>query len=288
MKVLILIMLMVAVFASANESFAQRGMGRGRGPRGWEPGNQYCLAYKPDTTVTISGELMSVEKTVPRKGMFYGIHLIVKTSEETITVHLGPGWYVEGQGIIFEPEDKLEITGSKVAFDEEQVIIASEVMRGDEVLKLRDRNGIPAWSGWRRGSDNRPFNQRGMCWISTCGCGSCLRYCSIYSPNTIETIYGGVVSVDKATPGREMSYGLHLVVKSGEETLSVRLGPVWYMESQGFAIKPNDEVEIKGHRISDRGESAIIAAEVTKGNDTLKLRDESGLPLWRGRGQRIR
>ncbi len=44
---------------------------------------------------------------------------------------------------MFEPEDKLEITGSKVTFDEEQVIIASEVMRGDEVLKLRDGNGIP-------------------------------------------------------------------------------------------------------------------------------------------------
>ncbi len=283
MKVLILLMLMVVVFASANESFAQKGMGRGRGPRGWGPGNQYCLAYKPDTTVTISGELISVEKTVPRKGMFYGVHLVVKTGEETVAVHLGPGWYVEGQGIIFEPEDKLEITGSKVAFDGEEAVIACEVKKGDEVLELRDGNGIPAWSGWRRGSDNRPFNQRGMCWISTCGCGSCVRYCSIYSPNTIETIYGEVTSVDKATPGRGMSYGVHLVVKSEEETLSVRLGPVWYMESQGFAIKPDDKVEIKGHRISDRGEPAIIASEVKKGDETLKFRDEGGIPFWRGR-----
>jgi hypothetical protein len=136
MKILILIMLIVAVFASASESIAQRGMGRGRGSRGWGPDNQYCLAYKPDTTVTISGEVISVEKTVPRKGMFYGVHLMVKTDEETISVHLGPGWYIEGQGIMFEPEDKLVVTGSKDTFDEEQVIIASEVKRGDEVLEL--------------------------------------------------------------------------------------------------------------------------------------------------------
>ncbi len=286
MKVLILIMLMVAVFASASESFAQRGMGRGRGPRGWGSENEYCLMYKPDTVVTISGEVVSIEKTVPRKGMFYGVHLIVKTDEKTVSVHLGPGWYIENQEVKINPEDKVEIIGSKVTFDEEEAIIACEVKKGDEVLELRDGNGIPAWSGWRRSSDIRPFNQRGVCWIGTCGCGSCAQYCSIYSPNTIETVYGDVVSVEKATPGRSISYGVHLSVKTEEETLSVRLGPEWYMENQGFAINPDDKVEIKGHRISDRGEPAIIASEVKKGDEILRLRDENGLPFWRGRRAR--
>jgi hypothetical protein len=282
MKILILIMLMVTVFASASESIAQRGMGRGR-PRGWGPGNQYCLVYKPDTTETISGEVISVEKTVPRKGMFYGVHLMVQTAEKTVSVNLGPGWYIENQGIIIEPEDKLEITGSRVTFDGEEAIIASEVKKGDEVLKLRDENGIPAWSGWRKRSQIRPFNQRGLCWIGTCGCGPCTQYCSIYSPNILETVYGDVVSVEKSIPGRGMSYGVHLVVKTDEETLSIRLGPEWYMKDQGFTINPDDKLEIKGHRISDRGESAIIATEVKKGEEILKLRDENGLPFWRGR-----
>lgn len=280
MKVLILIMLVATIFASATESIAQRGMGRGRGPRGWGPGNEYCLMYKPDTVVAISGEVISVEKTVPRKGTFYGTHLIVKTGEEAISVHLGPGWYVEDQGITFKPEDKLEITGSKVTFDEEQVIIASEVKKGDETLKLRDKNGIPYWSGWRKRSDMRPFNRRGMCWIATCGCGPCTQYCSIYSPNKMETVFGNVVSIEKATSRRRMSYGVHLIVKSDEETLSVRLGPEWFMEGKNFTIMPDDKVEIKGHRISDRGEEAIIAAEIKKGDKVLKLREENGLPFW--------
>ncbi len=285
MKILILIMLIATVFASASESFAQSGMGR-RGSRGWGSGNEYCLMYKPDTVVTISGEVVSIEKTVPRKGMFYGVHLIVKTDEKTVSVHLGPGWYIENQEVKINPEDKVEIIGSKVTFDEEEAIIACEVKKGDEVLELRDGNGIPAWSGWRRSSDIRPFNQRGVCWLGTCGCGSCAQYCSIYSPNTIETVYGDVVSVEKATPGRSMSYGVHLSVKTEEETLSVRLGPEWYMENQGFAINPDDKVEIKGHRISDRGEPAIIASEVKKGDEILRLRDENGLPFWRGRRTR--
>ena len=286
MKALLLIMLMVTVFASVNESIAQRGMGRGRGPRGWGPGDQYCLMYKPDTAETISGEVLSVEKVAPRNEMFYGVHLMVKTGEKTVSVHLGPGWYIEDQGIVFEPKDIVEITGSKVTFDGEEAVIATEVKKGDETLKLRDKNGTPYWSGWRKRSDVRPFNQRGMCWIATCGCGPCTQYCSIYSPNKMETVYGDVVSIEKATSGRGMSYGVHLIVKSDEETLSVRLGPEWYMKDQGFTINPDDKVEIKGHRISDRGEDAIIAAEIKTGDKVLKLRDENGLPFWRGRRAR--
>ena len=30
------------------------------------------------------------------------------------------------------------------------VQIAGEVKKGDEILELRDDNGFPAWSGWRR------------------------------------------------------------------------------------------------------------------------------------------
>jgi len=29
-------------------------------------------------------------------------------------------------------------------------VIAAEVKKGDIVLKLRDDNGIPVWSGWRK------------------------------------------------------------------------------------------------------------------------------------------
>lgn len=286
MKVLILIMLMVMVFAEANESMAQKGMERGRGPRGWGPENEYCLVYKPDTVVTISGEVISVEKTAPKKRMFYGVHLMVKTDGETVSVHLGPGWYIENQEVKISPEDKVVIAGSKATFDEEEAIIASEIKKGEETLILRDKKGIPLWSGWRKSSGIRPFNQRGMCWIGTCRCGLCIQYCGIYPSNTIETIYGDVVSVEKTTPGRGISYGVHLAVKTDEETFSVRLGPEGYIEDQGFTIKLNDKVEIKGHRISDRGETTIIAAEVKKGDEKLKLRDESGLPFWRGRRAR--
>jgi hypothetical protein len=44
----------------------------------------------------------------------------------------------------------VEVKGSRVTFEGKPAIIAAEVKKGDEVLKLRDENGFPMWSGWRR------------------------------------------------------------------------------------------------------------------------------------------
>jgi hypothetical protein len=44
----------------------------------------------------------------------------------------------------------VEVKGSRVTIAGKPVVIAAEVKKGDETLKLRDDNGIPAWAGWRR------------------------------------------------------------------------------------------------------------------------------------------
>ena len=133
----------------ATESFAQRGMGW-KGSGGWGMGSAYGKMYDPKTIETISGEVIRVDKISPRKGMSYGIHMTVKTDKERISVHLGPGWFIENQDIKIEPKDKVEVKGSRITFEGKPAVIASEVKKGDELLKLRDENGYPFWSGWRR------------------------------------------------------------------------------------------------------------------------------------------
>jgi hypothetical protein len=87
---------------------------------------------------------------MPEKNMSYGVHIVLKTEAETIPVHLGPVWYIENQDVKIEATDKVEIKGSRITFEGKPAIIAKEVKRGDEVLILRDENGSPVWSGWRR------------------------------------------------------------------------------------------------------------------------------------------
>ncbi|UFS69996.1 hypothetical protein LPW11_19200 [Geomonas sp. RF6] len=125
------------------------GAGPGRGG-GWGMGGSYQRMYNPATVETLTGTVESVQKTTPMKGMKYGIHLMVKTDKETIPVHLGPGWFIEQQDQQIAKGDSIEVKGSRVTMGGKPVIIAAEVKKGDQVLKLRDENGTPVWAGWRR------------------------------------------------------------------------------------------------------------------------------------------
>jgi hypothetical protein len=143
------VVISIFVLLIATESFAQRGMGW-KGSGGWGMGTAYGKMYNPKAIEIISGEVVSIEKITPIKGMSYGVHMTVKTNKETISVHMGPGWFIENQDIKLKPKDKVEVKGSRITFEGKPAIIAVEVKKGDEILKLRDENGFPSWSGWRR------------------------------------------------------------------------------------------------------------------------------------------
>jgi hypothetical protein len=106
--------------------------------------------YDPKSVETISGEVTSVDRITPFKGMVGGVHMNVKTDKETISVQLGPSYYLENQDVKIEAKDKVEVKGSRISFGGKPAIIAAEVKKGEEVLKLRDDAGFPVWSGWRR------------------------------------------------------------------------------------------------------------------------------------------
>lgn len=149
--ILVLVMGAIASFLALSTSFAQpKSSMKWRGSGGWGPGTQYSRMYDTKAVDTITGEVTSVDRITPAKGMSGGIHMNVKTDKETISVHLGPSWYLENQDVKIEAKDKVEVKGSKIAFGGKPAIIAAEVKKGDEVLKLRDDSGFPVWSGWRR------------------------------------------------------------------------------------------------------------------------------------------
>jgi len=121
--------------------FAQKsGMGRK------SSGINCIRMYDVKTVQTFPGEVIKVEKFIPSKGMSYGIHLIVKTNSETLSVHLGPAWFMNKQKIKIKLKDRITITGSRITYQGSKVIIASKVIKNNETLILRDPNGSPVWS----------------------------------------------------------------------------------------------------------------------------------------------
>ena len=91
-------MLTILMVIFTAESLAQRGM-KWRGSGGWGMGSNYGRMYDPKTVETVIGEVIAVDRITPVKCMSYGIHLMLKTDKKNISIHLGPGWYLENQDI---------------------------------------------------------------------------------------------------------------------------------------------------------------------------------------------
>lgn len=133
MKKLLLFSVVMLVAASA---FAQ-GMGHRR------------MFYDQSTVTTISGTIQSVDTLTGRRGNFQMIQLTVKDTAGTIPVNIGPAFYLEQQNISFQVGDAVEVTGSRMQFNGNDVILAAEVKDGGKTIKLRDDSGRPVWA--RRG-----------------------------------------------------------------------------------------------------------------------------------------
>jgi hypothetical protein len=149
MKIATTVMILaVSTLLLTTDAFAQGFRWRGGG--GWGAGGQYGRLYDAKTVETVSGEVTSVQEMTPFKDMGRGVHLMLKTDKETISVHLGPVWYIERQDTKIAAGDKIEVKGSLITYEGKPAIIAAEIHKGDEVLMLRDASGIPMWAGWRR------------------------------------------------------------------------------------------------------------------------------------------
>jgi len=73
--------------------------------------------------------------------------LIVKAGDETIEVCLCPKAFLETMDTAFAKGDEVEITGSKVKeSDDKTIILAREIVKGDNTLVLRDKTGAPVWT----------------------------------------------------------------------------------------------------------------------------------------------
>jgi len=95
------------------------------------------------------------------------------------------------------------------------------------------------------------------------------------------TITGKVIQVVTETLQDKMHPGMAILIDSKEKgRVRVHLGPVWYLERQEFDLQPGQEVQVKGICLEEKGETRLIAAQVTVGDSVLLLRDQEGRPMW--------
>ena len=84
--------------------------------------------------------------------------------------------------------------------------------------------------------------------------------------------------VAKVEPMKGVKDGLQMRFVSDQgNKYVVYMGPKWFIENQKIKFMAGDKVEVRGKKFG----SAIIATEISKGDFTMKLRDEEdGVPSW--------
>jgi len=101
-----------------------------------------------------------------------------------------------------------------------------------------------------------------------------------FNPTNIERIKGEIVDkkVSK-NPDGSSSVLIVLHTKDNQE-VKVLLGPSSYLEKNRMALQIGDKVEVKVSRMSVNGQEMLIAYEIDKTGNLIRLRDEQGNPSW--------
>jgi hypothetical protein len=89
----------------------------------------------------------------------------------------------------------------------------------------------------------------------------------------------GVVDEVKLLPMGKKDM-VELIVKSGDDKVSVYVCPKAFQDEMGISFSKGDEIAFTGSKVKLEAAEVILARELVKGTDTLMFRDDKGNPVW--------
>jgi hypothetical protein len=108
---------------------------------------------QPDSLAYSAGNEFIAAGTVEEVQEFYcpvtedrGTHVVLKTSNGTMLVHVAISRFLRENKVAIRPGDRLQVTGARIRYQGKESVIAREIIRGDEVFTLRNTAGKPLWS----------------------------------------------------------------------------------------------------------------------------------------------
>ena len=99
-------------------------------------------AYNASSVVDVDGVIAAVRTASD------GTHLTVKTKNATLDVYLAPTEFLRIFKTSFPVGNEIEVVGSKVKVENNDVVLAREVSVGSATITLRDAHGAPDWKNW--------------------------------------------------------------------------------------------------------------------------------------------
>ncbi|MDX1980436.1 MAG: hypothetical protein SFV51_09215 [Bryobacteraceae bacterium] len=106
--------------------------------------------YDPAAEVTLKGTVEAVSEHAHPGIARRGVHITLQAAGGAYEVHLGPTAFLQKLALNLAKGDEIEVTGSKVKYEGADAVLARQVMKGGKTFELRNKDGIPLWSGGRR------------------------------------------------------------------------------------------------------------------------------------------
>jgi hypothetical protein len=220
----------------------------------------YDYAYSTAHQKTITGFIAGKVKGHPENGMAGSMTIIVRTKHgKQYQVDVGPNWYVGAQTARLNVGDKVKVLGSVIVIksshsDKEDIMLPRQIMRGKQVLVLRDGAGVPYWIAMRKGRYN--------------------------IPGASNSITGKLMSQNEVTVGNEKQIGYQVQTQNG--LVNVAVAPNWYLEQQGLGFHVGDNITVyTGAGPSQFGSHILLADGLYGSEGTFVLRP-NGVPVWNG------
>jgi hypothetical protein len=100
--------------------------------------------YDASTETKMKGTVEDLK--IPEKGHEKEIvHLLMKNADETVDLYLCPKSFIDDMGVTFSKGDEISFTASKITLGGSEIMLAREVVKGQDTLVLRDDKGKPVW-----------------------------------------------------------------------------------------------------------------------------------------------
>lgn len=103
-------------------------------------------AYNAAAEVTLTGEVQETREFFCPLSDEQGMHLVLRTSQGNVLVHVGPARFLRSQEVRINPHDQVSVIGNRVNYQGQDAFLVREITRGNDVMILRDQQGRPVWN----------------------------------------------------------------------------------------------------------------------------------------------
>lgn len=101
--------------------------------------------YDASDEVTVQGVVQDVQQFYCPISGDVGTHLIVKTENGTVQVHVAPTRFLRNNNLSFSTGDQIQVVGSRIIYQGHDAIIARATTRAGQKVAFRQPGGHPLW-----------------------------------------------------------------------------------------------------------------------------------------------